>query len=368
VANETVDVLVVGAGIAGLSAAAALSTDRSVLVVERFGSPATQTTGRSAAQFIVDYGGPTIRPFTAASRTWYLDGGGHARQPLRSLRGMLVVAGDDVDELAGYRAGGLEVLSPAQAGELFPSLRQDRVVAAVHEPQSDDIDVAEAVASFRRALSTAGGIVRCDEQFVSATRDGDAWRAETINGTISAGIIVNAAGAWADEVAVSCRLPPIGLVPMRRTACTFRSLDDSHHASPFLSDAASTWYLKPEAGGFMASPSDETPSAPCDARPEEIDIALTIDRVNEFTTLAVRSITSSWAGLRTFSADRGLVLGPDPLQPSFVWSAGQGGYGIQTAPAASATVAALVRGGLTTELVDAGITLAIASPARFRQV
>jgi D-arginine dehydrogenase len=194
------------------------------------------------------------------------------------------------------------------------------------------------------------------------------WRAETTGATWHAEVLVDAAGAWGDEVAAACGVAPVGLRPLRRTACTFVAPPGTDTREwAFLRDASDRWYLKPEPGQFMASPADETPAPPGDARPEEVDVARALDHIRENTTLPARSITSAWAGLRTFAPDRALVLGPDPADPAFVWCVGQGGFGIQTSPGVARTVAGLVRSGaVPADMAAAGVDPATFSPARFR--
>ncbi len=339
---ESIDALVVGAGIAGFSVAAHLAADRSVLLIEQFDTPTSQTTGRSAAQFISGYGGPPIQPFSLASRDWFESGGGEG-PTLLEPRGMLTVACVDDSEVL-HRNG--DEVSLETALELCPALRPERVAAAWYDEQVFDIDVAAAVTVYRRIARRLGAEIRLDCRFVSAEQVDGRWRVATSQGVIDAGVIVNAAGAWADEVARSSRVPECGLVPMRRTACTFRYQGSVDHRDwPLVFSAAEAWYFKPEPGQIMASLAEETPSDPCDARPEEEDLALCLDRIREETTLAPRSLSSSWAGLRTFAPDRGFVLGPDPREPTFVWCAGQGGFGIQAAPAIAESVASLMRTG-----------------------
>jgi len=360
---DSTDVLIVGAGIAGFGVAAHLATDRSVLLIEQFDTPTSQTTGRSAAQFIAGYGGVLIQPFSLASQDWFVEGGGEG-PTLLEPRGMLTIASVADTELL-HRDG--DEVSVDAALELCPALRPERVVGAWYDERVFDIDVAEAVTVFRRVARRHGAEIRLACRFVSAERVADRWRVTTSQGVIEAGAIVNAAGAWADEIAVACGVPPVGLVPMRRTACTFRYRGDvDHRAWPLVFSAAETWYFKPEPGQIMASLAEETPTEPHDVRPEEEDLALCLDRINEETTLAPRSLTSSWAGLRTFAPDRGFVLGPDPAEPSFVWCAGQGGFGIQAAPAISESVAALMRtGDLPSEVLAGGATAAGVSAGRF---
>lgn len=388
--DRRVDVLVVGAGIAGLSVAAELARDRRVTVVEAEAAPATQTTGRSAAVYIEGYGGPAITPFTAASRAWFAAGGGFADHELLTPRGMLVVAAPGEEAAAvGALAGEGEPVPVDEAVALFPALRPERVAWARHDPLVADLDVAGAVDAFRRAFLSRGGTLACGTRLLHAVRPGGAggagggggragpgdtgggrrtWRVATSAGDWWAEVIVDAAGAWADEVAAACGVAPVGLRPLRRTACTFRAPPGvDPRRWPLLCDAADRWYLKPEPGLFLASPADEALAPPGDCRPEEVDVARALDAVRGATTLPARSITAAWAGLRTFAPDRGLVLGPDPADPAFVWCAGQGGFGIQTAPAVGRAVASLARtGGLPTEVASAGLTPATVSPARLR--
>jgi D-arginine dehydrogenase len=369
--DERVDVLVVGAGIAGLSAAAELATDRRVAVVEAEAAPATQTTGRSAAVLIAGYGGPAIAPFTAAGRAWFATGGGFADHQLLGPRGMLVVTAPDTaadGPPAGSLASAGVPVGVDDAVARFPALRPERVAAARHEPEVADIDVAGAVEAFRRALRSRRGTIAVGHRLVAGRCGPDGtWRVTTTGGEWRAAVVVDAAGAWGDQVAAACGVAPVGLRPLRRTACTFHAppgLDTRRW--PLVCDAADRWYVKPEPGLFLASPADETPSPPGDCRPEEADVARALDHVRENTTLAARSITAAWAGLRTFAPDRGLVLGADPALPTFVWAVGQGGFGIQTAPAAARTVASLARHGtVPDDLAAAGVTPANLSPARF---
>lgn len=360
---ESVDALVVGAGIAGFGVAAQLATDRSVLVIEQFDTPTSQTTGRSAAQFITGYGGARIQPFSVASREWFESGGGEGPSLLEP-RGMLTVS--CVDDPAALHRDGDEITVDA-ALELCPALRPERIAGAWYDAAVSDIDVAEAVTIFRRVARRNGAEIRLGCRFVAARRERERWRVTTSHGEIDAALIVDAAGAWADEVARASGVPPCGLVPMRRTACTFRYQGTHDHRGwPLVFNSAERWYFKPEPGQIMASLAEETPTEPSDPRPEEEDVALCLHRINDETTLAPRSVTSTWAGLRTFAPDRAFVLGPDPLEPSFVWCAGQGGFGIQAAPAMVESVATLIRDGdLPARVREGGATAAGVSPGRF---
>ena len=234
-------------------------------------------------------------------------------------------------------------------------------------PTVADLDAAGAVQAYRRALRARGGRLEVGAAVRSLERRDGVWLVRTAAGTFHAAMVFDAAGAWADEVAAMAGLPPIGLQPMRRTICTVAAPAGLDHVRwPLLLDAAERFYLKPEPGQFLASPADETPLPPCDPRPDMLDIATALERVREATTLEARSISSSWAGLRTFAPDRALVLGPDALQPSFVWCAGQGGFGIQASPgAARAVVSLLDTGHLPADIEAHGGDASTVLPDRF---
>ncbi len=349
-------IAVVGGGIAGASAAYALVRHPSgpeVLLLEAEGQLGHHTTGRSAAQYIENYGAAAIRPLTRASLDFFqhpppdlCDG------PLLSEQAILTIGGpgqgDAIERLlAAGRALNPDIaeLSPADAGRLVPLLRVDRIARAVIEPGSSDIDVAGLLQCFVRGFRAAGGEIATMARVDAASRSGDEWSLDTTAGQRRADIVVNAAGAWGDVVAARAGVAPVGLTPMRRTAFMVASRWDDSCDWPMVANVNLDWYLKPDGPQFLCSPGDETPSEPMDARPEEVDVALAIDRINQATTLDIRSVRSSWAGLRTFVPDRAMVLGPDPDQPTFIWCVGQGGNGIQTAPAAGRLLAQLTLDG-----------------------
>jgi D-arginine dehydrogenase len=280
---------------------------------------------------------------------------------------LIVAAPGDEHVLADHASPSRHAVDLAAVTDLFPAARPERIGAALFDPTVADIDVAEAVAARGRALVERKVVRRWGEALVRGGRVGSSWRIETTAQTWWADEIVDAAGAWGDAVAESCGIATIGLRPLRRTACTFRASSElMHERWPLLSDARETWYLKPEPGQFLASPADETPSLPSDTRPEETDVAITLDRVRENTSLDPRSITSAWAGLRTFAPDRGLVIGRDAAEPSFVWCVGQGGFGIQTSPAVARAARDLLRTGtISPELSGRGLDASSVSPARF---
>jgi D-arginine dehydrogenase len=371
-------VVVIGGGIAGVSAAwALLETPQppDVVLVEAESQLALHTTGRSAAQLIENYGAAPVRALTRVSLPFFDEPpGGLADSPLLHPRSLVMVASADqsmaVDALladvAADRRTMLEI-TPSEAVEHVPVLRPDPIDRAVIEPTSADIDVAGLHQVFVRGIRRRGGGIRTSARVDVAEPDGDGWRVTTTQGVFGADLIVDAAGAWGDVVARTAGVEAIGLRPLRRTAFTVAAPGPEAARWPLFADIEHRWYAKPDGSQLLCSPGDETPSEPCDARPEEIDIAIAIERINAATTLGIRSVAASWAGLRTFSPDGSMVIGPDPDHPSFVWCVGQGGTGIQTAPGAGQLVADLVTHGRPgTAFGDAGLDLAGLLPDRLR--
>lgn len=368
--TERVDAIVVGAGIAGLAAAAELARDRTVLVLEMEATHATHSTARSAASWIAGYGRPAVTPLTLASRAWFASGGdGHVERSLLSPRGLLLVSREPrAAKVAEAVSKGARPLTPDEARDYVEVLDSGAIAEAAWEPESFEIDVAGAVEALRAALVARGGRLRTRAGISAIARERGTWRIVAADGPVEAPLLVDAAGAWADQVATMAGLAPIGLQPYRRTACTFAAPPDvSTEDWPLLMDAAERFYMKPEGGGLLASPADETPSEPMDARPRMDDVARALELVGEFTTMAVRSVRSSWAGLRTFAPDRAPVMGPDPRAEGFVWSAGYGGTGVMVAPAAGRVVAALADGRpLPADVTAAGGHPADVLPDRLR--
>lgn len=376
---ENVDIVVIGGGIAGVSAAYALARANigSVRLVETEPTLAFHTTGRSAAQLIENYGAAPIRQLTIASLGFFHDTpDGLVDTPLLTTRGILTVGAPGTSdriqsELEAGQAMNPTIVevTPDVAINLVPVLRRSEIERVIWEPQSADIDVAGLHQSFVRGMRAAGATVATATKVDCASPDGGHWRVETTDGAFAAGHVVNAAGAWGDLVAASCGVEPVGLEPKRRTAFMIKSgYRDSAHW-PLFGDANNSWYVKPDGPQFMCSPSDEVPSEPVDAKPDELDIAMAIDRINQYTTLEIRSIASSWAGLRTFSPDRSMVMGPDPDHPTFHWCVGQGGTGIQSSPAAGQLIADLLATGAPGPLFDSltkPLDLAGLTPARLR--
>lgn len=335
------EVLVVGGGMAGISIAYEVAAHARVALVEAEPTLAAHTTGRSAAIFAPSYGGPVVRALTAASAPRYraleteLD-----TPPLLSPRTVLWLGADD-EGAAHLAALPAESITPAQARALCPPLRD--VAAAARDDSASDIDVMALHDGYRRGLRARGGTIRTGHRVTAITRDGGGWRV-TAGEELTADVVVDAAGAWADELAVLACVPPTGLRPLRRTAAIASGTAAIDPAWPLVADAADRYYFRPEGERLLISPSDETPSEPCDAKPDELDVALAIERVNEHTTLGLRRVHTAWAGLRTFAADRNPVVGAWPDHPGFAFFAGQGGYGIQMAPALAAFGAAVVLG------------------------
>jgi D-arginine dehydrogenase len=263
----------------------------------------------------------------------------------------------------------LERLPAADALIHCPALSEEYVVSAALEHDAAAIDVLGLHQGYVRGLMDAGGSVARSARVRTLERIGGRWRVAWVGGELSAAAVVLAAGAWCDELAALAGAKPVGLRPLRRTIAVCRvpagsSLDPE---GPLVSDAAHSWYFKPEGPNVLVSPADETPSEPCDARPDEADVALGIERVNEATTLGLRSVVSTWAGLRTFAPDGVPVVGEDPDRVGLFWLAGQGGYGIQTAPAMARCLAGLVtEAELPADVVALGVTAGHLSPARFR--
>jgi D-arginine dehydrogenase len=371
------DFLVIGSGIAGASAAAMLSGSARVALFEREAVHGYHTTGRSAALWSALYGNDPIRALTVGSRAFYDDPpAGFADHPLLRPRGCLYFAGPDqlgrLDEIAAGASGlGIATrrLTTAQAVELCPALIPERIAGALHELDAMDIDVNALHQGYLRLCRQRGGDVRTDAEVVSLRPVAEGWSVGLAGGAVlTAAVVINAAGAWADVVAGLAGVAPVGLRPLKRTAFL---LDEPPGAPagawPAMIEADEAFYFKPESGRILVSPCDETPSEPCDAWPADIDIAECVERLQAVARIPVRRIVRSWAGLRSFVADRTPVIGFEPTAQGFFWLAGQGGYGVQTAPAAGRTAAALARGeGLPDDLRALGLRPEQLSPERLR--
>ena len=354
------DVAIVGAGIAGAGLAAALAPHADVVLLEAEEAPGYHATGRSAAFWSETYGGPAIQPLTTASGP-ALHAGGFL-QPLGSLH---VGRAADAAAMGAFTAGFADTpveLHAADPAGLLPGLRPGWTLG-VMEPSCAYIDAAGLHAALLAIARRHGATLRTRAPFRAARREGAGWRLDTGDGAVAATVLVNAAGAWADPVAALVGARPLGIASYRRTMVQLRTDPPVPAGLPHVIDISRRFYFKPETGGRLwLSPHDETPVDPCDAAPDEIDVALAIDRFEGVVDWRVAAVERRWAGLRSFAPDRLPVYGFDPAVPGFFWCAGQGGFGIQTAPAASELAAALLLG--RGEVPD-GVDPARYAPTRF---
>jgi D-arginine dehydrogenase len=370
-------VAVIGAGIAGASAAARIAETRSTILIEREAQPDYHASGRSAAMFTETYGNTAIRALTIASRAFLSSPpSGFAGAPILSERGAMFVGGEADRDLLGEIHEAAHRLVPSvrriTADEVVakvPAFRRDKVAGGVFEPEAMNIDTNGLLQGYLRQLRAHGGEIVLDAEVLALSQSSSGWCIETRSGAIHAQLIVNAAGPWADEIAHMAGAASAGLTPKRRTAFLFQPPSEYEIDTwPLSIGAREDFYFKPDAGNLLVSPADETPSAATDAQPEEIDIAIAADRVMSMTHFDIRHIAHKWAGLRTFAADKTPLVGFDPIVANFMWLAGQGGYGFQTAPALAGFAADLVAGRpVATRLQDLGLTADMLSPARLRE-
>jgi D-arginine dehydrogenase len=348
-------------------------------VLERESQPGYHTTGRSAAVFAESYGPPVIRALTRASRAFLAAppasfGVSSLIRPL----GALFVAGpgqqallDDEAAVFAREVPAIRRIGVADALVLLPVLRPERVIGALYDPDTADIDVHALHQGLLRQLRAAGGQLRCDAEVTALRRHGSGWQLGlgSSDETIQTRVVVNAAGAWGDALAGLAGIPPLGLQPKRRSAFVFVPPPGvDHHRWPMAIGIDESWYLKPDAGQLLASPANADPVPPHDVQPEELDIALGIHRLQAMTTLTVRRPTRTWAGLRSFVPDGGPVAGFDETAPGFFWLVGQGGYGIQTTPALGRAAATLACGeALPDDLLAQGVSAAALAPGRLRR-
>ncbi len=345
------DILVIGAGIAGISAAAQLSPDAKVIVLETEPVIGHHSTGRSAAVFIRNYGNAVLRALNAASAPMLAAPGDIAETSLLSPRGeMLVATDEDMPAFDAYLDGseGIERLSRQQALELVPILRGEAIAAAAIEWDAQDIDVDRMLQGFARKFRRHRGQVVTAAPVQSMSRRNGVWTVVTAEGEYSAPIVINAAGGWADTLAEIAGIRPLGLRPLRRSAALIPA-PEGHDITrwPLFANAGDQWYAKPEAGKLMVSPAEEDPVEPHDVWADDMVIAEGLHRFEQAVTIPVTRVEHSWAGMRTFAPDRSPVVGFSADADGFFWLAGQGGYGMQTAPALSQLTADLCMGRLS---------------------
>ena len=355
------DFLIIGGGIAGLAAGARLSELGRVTVLEAEGALGYHASGRSAAMYEPTYGAPPVVALNEASGTYFF--GGNDADSLLTPRGLLMVGMADEKEAfeAGVAAMKMERLSPDEARALVPVLDTERVVLAGYHKEAWDIDTDRMLQGFAKVIRAQGGRILTGAQVSAIARTGQGWQVTAQGRDFTARHLVNAAGAWADQIAEMAGIAPIGITPFRRSMARVAAPEGVGHW-PMLFGPGETWYAKPDAGALLVSPADETPTEPHDAWAEDMTLAEGIAAYEERVTAPVTRMLANWAGLRSFAPDRALVIGPDPVEPRFLWMAGQGGYGFQTAPAASQLLADLAAG--RAPVLDAQAVRALA-PSRF---
>jgi Glycine/D-amino acid oxidases (deaminating) len=370
-AMTAADVLIVGGGMAGYSIAAGIADHARVLLIEQEDQPGYHASGRSVAFWEETYGGPGVQPLTSASGPLLSrPDPAFAEHSFLLPRGAIHLGrrGEQslVDRLLGDFANSgvqFERLGADALADALPGLRSDWAIG-VAEPSCADIDAAALLAAYRRVARRKGLQERFATRLGSARRVGGSWEVETSSGPISCDLIVNAAGAWADDVAGRCGVAPVGISPLRRTVVQLRCPTAPAHV-PLVIALDGSFYFKSEGSGRLwLSPHDETPDIARDVAPEELDVAVAIDRFTQVVDWPVAAVEHKWAGLRSFAPDRMPVYGPDPEVTGFFWFAGQGGFGIQTAPAAAQIGAARLIGA---ELPDAvrHIDVSVYAPDRF---
>jgi D-arginine dehydrogenase len=358
------DIAIVGAGMAGASIAAEIGERARVVLIEGEAQPGYHSTGRSAAFWSETYGGPAVQPLTTASEAYLADHGFLAPRGALHLADANSVTAIDALVRNYGNAVRLDRVSADGLADHVKGLRKG-LAGGLAEPSCQDIDVAGLHAHYLRRVRRAGGRLLLGARAGAITRVSEGWRIATSAGEVEAATIVNAAGAWASEIATLAGAQPITITPFRRTVVQLEIDPPAPASMPLVVDVAGSFYFKPEAGGrIWLSPHDETPTLPCDAAPEELDVAIAIDRLERIVDWRIVRRERMWAGLRSFSPDRMPVYGFDARASGFFWFAGQGGFGIQTAPAAAMIGAALLLGRELPEAVrhiDAGRY----SPVRF---
>ncbi len=337
------DIIVIGGGIAGLSAAARLSADAKVTVLEQESALGYHASGRSAALFEENYGLPSTIALNKASAAYHFEANGGYLSP----RGLLIVAQQDEQTAfdADVTTMGLDLITPDEARAMVPILDPAKLAFAAYHQSAYDLDTDRMMQDFARLVRSNGGQVITSAPVEAIARTADGWQVTAKGTTHASALLVNAAGAWADPVATMAGIAPLGIVPHRRSMARLPA-PVGHDVTrwPMFFGVGEAWYAKPDAGALLVSPAEEDATEPHDAWADDMVLAEGLARYENMVTEPVTRLLTSWAGLRSFSPDRALVLGPDPHDKSFIWCAAQGGYGFQTAPAASQLLADLVMG------------------------
>jgi D-arginine dehydrogenase len=352
--SDSFDIAVIGGGISGISVAARLAGDARVVVLEAEAHLGAHATGRSAALLVEAYGTPGMRRLTTLSRPFFeAPPDGFSDAPLSRRRaGIVYATADDIQRLreefsTAQQYAHVEWLSAQEALRLCPLMKPGVVAAAFVEPNALELDANALLQGFARQVRRQGSQILTDAPVRSAERGARGWSIEAGEHRIECGMIVNASGAWGDEIASLCGVARRGLQPMRRTAATISvpdALAGLVSTHPFVAPVDNSYYFKPDAGAIMVSLSEEVRSEPCDAYADDLDVATALERFHEATIVPRARPIATWAGLRTFAPDRLPVVGYDPVVPDFFWYVGQGGIGIQTSPAHSALAAGLILG------------------------
>lgn len=373
---DSADVCIVGGGMAGASVAFHLAPHAAVVLLEREPHVGYHSTGRSAALYAPQYGSPVIRHLTASAGPFLsAPPAGFAPAPLLTDRGFMTIgsaaqrAALERHEAIARAAGQSATrLTTREARAIVPSLRPEATDWALLDPTARDIDVEALLQGFLRGARAHGARVMTTRGVTALERAGTGWRIGGADFDLRASVVVDAAGAWADELAGLAGVAPLGLVPHRRTAFIFDAPDTVAVGRwPMVSDADELFYFKPEAGRLLGSLAEEVPSPPTDAQPDELDVAIAVDRIERSVEFAVRRVLRSWTGLRVFARDRDPVSGFEPGVPGFYWHAAIGGYGIQTSPALGEFAAAMILGHRPpAALTERGLTAAAIAPERLR--
>lgn len=346
---QTADIVVIGAGIAGASAAAELAADASVVMLEMEPQPGYHASGRSAAYFATSYGPLIVQDITASCESFLRDPpAGFTEAQLLTPRDCIWFAREDqAVSLAAMQANNprLEFIDEQAIRDRVPVFTPGYLHGGLWDRRGGDIDTDALLQAYVRQFRKRGGRLFSDHRVESIKRVGDSWTVKAGGETFSAAVVVNATGGWVEEMAALAGLPSLGIQPFRRTALTVEAPTGVNTADwPEMVDIDEEFYFKPDAGLILISPADETPTRPVDAQPEEVDVAMGVYRFEQVTGLDIRQIRASWAGMRTFAPDRLFVTGFDPRAEGFFWLAGQGGYGVQSSPAMAKLARFLVTG------------------------